>query len=214
VKAPTIPPGALDDAAVLDLLEQVGGLRRGHFTLSSGRHSDTYLQCALLLQWPQAAEALGAQLAAPWRGRADVVVGPAMGGLLIGHEVARALGVRLLFTERSGGAMALRRSLELEAGERALVVEDVVTTAGSALEVAALLERSGAEVAGVAAIVDRGAGDGRPLAVHALARVQAPTWEPAACPRCAEGVELTSPGSRRLADGGRRTGDSGGAASG
>ena len=201
---PALPPGPLDQAALLALFEQAGALRRGHFQLSSGRHSDTYLQCALVLQWPEVAAALGAALAAPWRGRVDVVCGPAMGGVVIGHEVARALDVRCLFAERVGGALALRRGFAVAAGERALVVEDVVTTGGSAKETAALLAAAGAEVAATLAIVGRTPpGVEPPRGLGTLLALQAPAWAPEDCPACAEGVPVDSPGSRRL---GYRTG--------
>jgi orotate phosphoribosyltransferase len=195
---PAVPPEPLDAAAVLELYRRAGGLRHGHFVLSSGRHSDTYLQSAVVLQWPPLAAALGRALAAPWRGRVDVVVGPAMGGVVIGHETASALGVRMVFTERVDGAMALRRSLAVAAGERALVVENVVTTGGSALEVAELLRAAGAEVAGLATIVDRlPEGATLPLELHALARVTAASWDPSECPACASGGGAEAPGSRR-----------------
>jgi orotate phosphoribosyltransferase len=202
VTAPPAPPaspeGPLDAAAVLELYRRAGGLRHGHFVLSSGRHSDTYLQSAVVLQWPAVAEALGRALAAPWHGRVDVVVGPAMGGVVIGHETAAALGVRLVFTERVEGAMALRRSFAVAPGERALVVENVVTTGGSALEVAALVGASGARVAGLATIVDRlPEGAVLPLPYHALARVAAEAWEAGDCPACGSGAGPEAPGSRR-----------------
>jgi orotate phosphoribosyltransferase len=195
---PAPPPEPLDATAVLELYRRAGGLRHGHFVLSSGRHSDTYLQSAVVLQWPALAAALGRALAAPWGGRVDVVVGPAMGGVVIGHETASALGVRMVFTERVDGAMALRRSFAVAAGERALVVENVVTTGGSALEVADLLRDAGAEVAGLATIVDR-LPDGAtlPLELHALARVAAASWAPDNCPACRSGAGPEAPGSRR-----------------
>jgi orotate phosphoribosyltransferase len=199
--APPLPDGPLDAEAVLAIYERTGGLRRGHFVLTSGRHTDLYLQSAVVLQWPAVAEALGRALAAPWRDEVDVVVGPAMGGVVIGHEVARALGVRMVFTERTGGAMALRRSFEVGAGERALIVENVVTTGGSALEVAELLRGSGASVAGLATIVDRlPAGSRPPVPYRALARVDAAAWIPEECPVCRAGREPESPGSRGLVD--------------
>jgi orotate phosphoribosyltransferase len=199
--APRVPDGPLDQAAVQNLYEQAGGLRRGHFALSSGQHSDTYLQSAVVLQWPPVAEALGRALVEPWRGEVDVVVGPAMGGVVIGHEAARALGVRMVFTERSDGRMALRRSFELRPGERALVTENVVTTGGSALEVADLLREAGARVTGLATIVNRlPAGTRLPLPFGALARVDAAVWDPAECPVCETGSKPESPGSRHLAD--------------
>ncbi|HZD37757.1 MAG TPA: orotate phosphoribosyltransferase [Actinomycetes bacterium] len=212
---PVVPEGPLDAGAVLELYERTGGLRRGHFVLTSGRHADLYIQSAVVLQWPAVAGALGRALAAPWHGEVDVVVGPAMGGVVIGHEVARALGVRMVFTERSAqgsggpqrgapvgrGAMALRRSFEVGAGERALIVENVVTTGGSALEVAELLHGSGAAVAGLATIVDRlPAGATLPLLYRALARVDAAAWVPEECPVCQAGTEPESPGSRGLVD--------------
>ena len=199
VEALTVPAGPLGEAAVLDLYRRAGGLRLGHFVLSSGRHSDTYLQSAVVLQWPAAAEALGRALAAPYHGQVDVVVGPAMGGVVIGHEVARALGTRMLFTERVGGQMALRRSLTVAPAERALLVEDVVTTGGSAVEVARLLAAAGATVVGLAAIVDRSADPAAlPLPLTALTRVVAAVWDPSACPSCRAGMEGESPGSKRI----------------
>jgi orotate phosphoribosyltransferase len=196
---PALPAGPLDGAAVLAVFEQAGALRRGHFQLTSGRHSDTYLQCALVLQGPEVAAALGTALAEPWRGRVDLVAAPALGGLVIGHEVARALGVRFVFAERAAGELTLRRGFVVEAGERALVVEDVVTTGGSALETAALLERAGAGVAGIAAVVGRTPpGAQPPEGLSTLVALQAPAWAPEACPACVQGVPLSSPGSRRL----------------
>jgi orotate phosphoribosyltransferase len=198
---PTLPDGPLDPGAVLGLYRDAGGLRTGHFVLSSGRHSDTYLQSAVVLQWPAAAAALGAALARPWRDRVDVVVGPAMGGVVIGHEAARALGVRMVFTERVDGRMVLRRSFAVAAGERALITENVVTTGGSALEVAELLRAAGAQVAGLATVVDRlPPATPLPLPYTALTRVDAAAWAPEDCPACAAGQATESPGSRRLAN--------------
>jgi orotate phosphoribosyltransferase len=199
--APPLPEGPLDRAAVLALYQRAGGLRQGHFELSSGRHSDTYLQSAVVLQWPAVAEALGRALVAPWRGQVDVVVGPAMGGVVIGHEAARALGVRMIFTERAAGAMALRRSFQVQPGERALIAENVVSTGGSVLEVADLLRAAGVSVTGLATIIDRlPAGTRFPLPFSALARVEAAAWEPGECPVCRTGSATESPGSRRLID--------------
>ncbi len=208
--APPLPPAPLTPDGVLGLLEVAGSLRKGHFALSSGRHSDTYLQCALALQWPDVAELLGEGLATSWRDRVDVVVAPAMGGVVIGHEVSRALGVRMVFAERVQGAMTLRRGFALDADERALVVEDVVTTGTSAREVAALVTAAGAQPVGACAIVDRSPvpvpvpADGFVRGLTALLRVDAPSWEPDTCPHCAAGVPVDAPGSRRLAGGSRR----------
>lgn len=190
-------------------------LLSGHFRLSSGLHSEAYLQCAKVLQWPERAEALGTALAAllaPFR--ASVVVAPAMGGIIIGHEVGRGLSVRALFTERVDGAFTLRRGFALEPGERAAVVEDVVTTGKSTREVLDVLRASGAVPAVCASIVDRRAPaaggvdrraatekeptvDGVPY--RALLALDIPAFEPAACPRCAAGDPLVAPGSRHLA---------------
>jgi len=194
---PPLPGGQLDGPRVLELYRRAGALRTGHFVLSSGRHSDTYLQSALVLQWPRVAEALGRALAAPFRGLVDLVAGPALGGVVIAHEAARALGARMVFTERVQGAATLRRSFAVAPGERVLVVEDVVTTGGSALEVRDLAAAAGAEVVALAAIVDRRDGSSQlPVPFTALARVSAGAWEAAACPSCQAGGVAESPGSR------------------
>ncbi|HWH31864.1 MAG TPA: orotate phosphoribosyltransferase [Egibacteraceae bacterium] len=184
-------------------------LRTGHFQLSSGKHSDTYLQCQLALQRPDVALELGRALAERLRAQGaadvDVVASPALGGILAGFAVASALGVRFVFSERKGGpdgrAMVFRRGQRVEPGERVLVVEDVVTTGGSAMEVVALCEQAGAKVAGTAAIVDRSAGlpeeERPPLPPVALLTVTAQTWTAQECPRCAAGDPVDSPGSRR-----------------
>ncbi|MDP8977306.1 MAG: orotate phosphoribosyltransferase [Actinomycetota bacterium] len=182
--------------------ERLGVLRRGHFRLSSGRHSDTYLQCALALQHPHVALELGEALAERVRDRApDVVASPAVGGILAGFAVAAALGRRFVFAERAGGpGMALRRGQAVARGERVLVVEDVVTTGGSAREVAALCAGRGAAVVGIAALVDRSGGlpdHERPAQpVTALLAVAAGAWAPSQCPLCARGLPVESPGSR------------------
>lgn len=188
---------ALDEAAVLQLFVEAGALQEGHFRLSSGRHADRYLQSALVLQWPSVARALGGAIAAQWPG-IDVVVSPALGGLLIGHEVAAAAGVRMVFAERVNGSMQVRRGLRVAPGERALVVEDVVTTGGSALEVARLLEEAQASVVGIGALVDRRPETVQlPLPFRALLRLAVPSWPEQECPGCRSGSDLDTPGSRR-----------------
>lgn len=194
---------------VHDLFTRLEVLRTGHFQLSSGKHSDTYLQCQLALQQPDVALDLGRALADRLRdegiGDVDVVASPALGGILAGFAVAAALGVRFVFSERKGGpdgrAMVFRRGQGVDDGERVLVVEDVVTTGGSAMEVVALCEESGAKVVGAASIVDRSAGlpeDERPrIPPVALLTVQAQAWAPEDCPLCAAGEPVDSPGSRR-----------------
>jgi orotate phosphoribosyltransferase len=186
--------------AVLDRFRAAGALLDGHFRLSSGLHSPGYMQCALVLQWPEHAAALGAalgQATAAWAPTA--VLSPALGGIVIGHEVARALGVRAIFAERQEGVLTLRRGFTLDPADRVLIVEDVVTTGGSTRETMHVAQAHGATVIGAAAIVDRhGALDlGVPFA--ALARVTLPTYDPAQCPLCARQLPLTKPGSRPTA---------------
>lgn len=170
--------------------------RTGHFQLSSGKHSDTYLQCALALQDPAFGLELGRRLAeavaAAHPQGLDLVASPALGGVLAGFVVAAAAGRPFVFTERRGGAMTLRRGQSVPAGARIVVVEDVVTTGGSAKEAADVLVEAGGEVVGYAALVDRSQG----FDVTALLRIDAGTWEPDECPLCAQGIALDSPGSR------------------
>jgi len=182
----------------LDLYEKTGALMRGHFRLTSGLHSDVYLQSALVLQHPAHAEALGRELALRLGGLgATTVLAPAIGGILVAHEVARGLGVRALFAEREDGLMRLRRGFALEPGERCLVVEDVITTGGSTREVVQCVEAAGGVVVGVGSLIDRSGGAAR-FAVKraALATVSATAWDPAACPLCAAGSPAIKPGSR------------------
>ena len=174
-----------------------GALLKGHFLLSSGLHSDRYLQCALVLAQPGAAETLGRELAAKFAEKPDLVLSPAMGGLMIGHEVARAFGVRHYFTERVDGTMVLRRGFSLKPGEKVLVVEDVVTTGKSTKEVFEVIRASGANVLGAASIVDRTDGGldlGAPYS--ALWKVSIPAWGPELCPPCRAGIPFIKPGSR------------------
>lgn len=188
----------MTDVEVLALYERTGALLRGHFRLTSGLHSDLYLQSALVLQYPAHAEALGRALAEAWRtSGAATVLAPALGGILVAHEVARALGLRALFTEREQGVMTLRRGFTLSPGEPCLVVEDVITTGGSTREVVACVERHGARVVGVGALIDRSAGQARfAVPLVALARVTAATWPPEGCPLCRTGMPAVKPGSR------------------
>ena len=184
--------------ATLDLFRRVGALLEGHFRLTSGLHSPGYLQCALVLQHPADAEACGAAIAGRVRGLdIQAVLSPALGGIVIGHETARALGVRAIFAERQDGALTLRRGFSLAPGERVLVVEDVVTTGGSTRETIDVARAAGAEVVAAAAIIDRSAGGQRlDVPFHALAAVSLPTYEPASCPLCAAGQPVVKPGSR------------------
>ena len=186
----------------LELFHRTGGYLHGHFRLTSGLHSPEYLQCALVLQHPQHAEELGRQLADALRrlipNSPAVVASPALGGLIIGHEVARALGTRFIFTERDANAkMTLRRGFQVTPGERAVVIEDVVTTGGSTAEVVRVLREAGAEVLAAGSIIDRSGGSaevGVPRV--ALATLQTSAWDPSECPLCRDGVPVVKPGSR------------------
>jgi orotate phosphoribosyltransferase len=191
-------PASPTERETLARYEKRGGLLRGHFRLTSGLHSDVYLQSALVLQHPEDAEALGEGLAAPFRDvGVDVVLAPAIGGILVAHEVARALGVRALFTEREDGAMRLRRGFTLAPGERCLVVEDVITTGGSTREVMRCVEGHGAVVVGVGSLIDRSGGTAAfPVKRVALATLTATTYPPESCPLCQAGGVAIKPGSR------------------
>jgi orotate phosphoribosyltransferase len=183
---------------ILDLFRRHGALLEGHFRLSSGLHSSGYLQAALVLQYPEHAAALGAALATRLSDlRPSCVLSPALGGIVIGHEVARALGTRAMFVERHDGHLTLRRGFTIGDAERLVVVEDVLTTGGSSRETIQVAQASGAQVVGAAAVIDRSGGAvdlGVPL--FALADVTLPTYEPDHCPLCREGQPLVKPGSR------------------
>ena len=189
--APNVRALLLDSEALLE----------GHFALSSGRHSDRYLQCARALQHPDVAERLGAELAQLCRDELteapEVVVSPALGGLIIGHEVGRALGLRACFTERVEGVMELRRGFALTPGERVLMVEDVVTTGLSSRETLQVIRQHGGHPVGAACIANRlGAAEVDELPLLALLMLDAPVWEPHECPSCAAGSTVIKPGSR------------------
>lgn len=189
------------DAPIESRLRETGALLRGHFQLSSGLHSDEYIQCALLLSHPAHAEFAGRALAASHLGSGlpapEVVLGPALGGIVIAHELARALSARALFAERVGGVLTLRRGFTLAPGERVLIAEDVITTGGSVAETAALAAALGAQVVGYAAIVERGSEHGlSPLT--ALWRVRPRLFTEGDCPLCRAGGQAVKPGSRAL----------------
>jgi orotate phosphoribosyltransferase len=189
----------MTEKEVLFLFEEFNALLKGHFKLSSGLHSEKYLQCALVLQYPQIAERFAKSLAAKFEGeKIDVVIGPALGGVTWAYEVARALGVRGIFTEREEGRMTLRRGFSVAEGERALVVEDVVTTGGSTKEVIDVIKGMGGIVAGVGSVIDR---SDKPVDFGArfksLAKVDVRTFKEQECPLCKSGVPVTKPGSRK-----------------
>lgn len=184
---------------VLGIFEECGALLEGHFLLSSGRHSGRYLQCALVCQHPETCARFCRELAGRFEGvKIDTVIGPAMGGIVLAYEFARALGARSLFMERDAeGRMTLRRGFELHPGEKVVVAEDVMTTGGSVAEIVEQAEAAGAEVVGVACLVDRGGlkrFEARRTA--SLLAIDFPTYRPEACPLCQEGPDLVKPGSR------------------
>jgi orotate phosphoribosyltransferase len=189
---------------LLDLFRSSGALLEGHFRLTSGLHSPGYLQCALVLQHPQHAEALGRAIAERTRHlRATVVLSPALGGVVIGQEVGRALGIRAIFAERQDGALMLRRGFVVGANDRVLVVEDVLTTGGSTRETMAVANAAGGQVVGAASIVNRSASTGAGQAPSgidvpyvALLELALPVYEPDQCPLCAQGLPVVKPGSR------------------
>lgn len=189
-------------SSTLDIFREAGAYLKGHFRLTSGLHSPEYLQCALVLQHPAYAEQLGRELAERLRSPegVDLVASPAIGGLPIGHEVARALGARFIFTERGpDGKMTLRRGFSVTPGERAVVVEDVVTTGGSSKEVVEVLKAAGAEVLAAGSIIDRSGGHaeiGVPRVALAVLKVL--TYTPEDCPLCREGMPVVKPGSRKV----------------
>jgi orotate phosphoribosyltransferase len=185
---------------VLSAFRRSGALLEGHFRLSSGLHSPGYLQCALVLQHPHEAEALGAALGNIVRSLgAQTVLSPAMGGIVIGQEVGRALGVRAIFAERQDGALTLRRGFALDPGEKVIVVEDVVTTGGSTRETMDVARAAGAIVVGACAIVDRSGGkQGLDVPFHALLPMDVKTYQPEDCPLCKQGLPVVKPGSRAV----------------
>jgi orotate phosphoribosyltransferase len=183
---------------VLQLFRESGALHEGHFRLSSGLHSSGYLQCALVLQHPQHAETLGRALGDVLRDlNATVVLSPALGGLIIGHEVGRALGVRAIFAERQENTLTLRRGFSLSAGDRVVIIEDVVTTGASTRETMVVARNAGATVVGAGSIIDRSGGAASlDVPFRALVALNLPTYDQSACPMCAEGKPVTKPGSR------------------
>jgi len=186
--------------AVIDIFEKTGAMLSGHFLLTSGRHSDKYFQCAMVLQHPRHCRALCRELAARFASEGvETVVGPAMGGIVMAYEAASALEVRSLFTERENGKMALRRGFTISPGERVLVVEDVVTTGGSVKEVIQLIRELGGTVVGAGVLVDRsGGGAGLGVRTESLMEIPAVSYSPDRCPLCMQGIPFIKPGSRKI----------------
>ncbi|MEN3338217.1 MAG: orotate phosphoribosyltransferase [Acidobacteriota bacterium] len=188
----------MQSSAVLDLFRTSGALLEGHFRLTSGLHSDRYLQSALVLQYPEHAEVLGRALAERLAHlQPTAVLSPALGGIVIGHEVARALGIKALFAERVNGDLTLRRGFSLSSADRVLVVEDVITTGGSTRETSNVATAAGAIVVGAGSIIDRGSDPHRlSLPLVSLVNLEVPAHQPEACPLCARGIPVVKPGSR------------------
>jgi orotate phosphoribosyltransferase len=189
----------IDQGGVLAALKDASAILHGHFQLTSGRHSDTYVQCARVLEDPALTTDLATAMAQSMADRdIDIVAAPAVGGIIIGFAVAQALGVKFIFSERVAGVMTFRRSFTIEPGARVLVVEDVVTTGGSVAEVIELVRAAGGEVAAVTSIIDRGGEKAFDAEFRPLLRLEAESMEPDLCPQCAAGTPIDSPGSRRL----------------
>ncbi|MCL2821834.1 MAG: orotate phosphoribosyltransferase [Firmicutes bacterium] len=189
-------------AEVLAVFEKTGGILKGHFVLTSGRHADTYMQCAKLFIDPVESEKLCNSLAKNLKKYdAEYVVSPAVGGILFGYEMARALGLKNIFAEREDGKFNFRRGFDLKKGTKVLVVEDVVTTGGSAREVVALLQSIGCQVLAVASLVDRSGGKAEfgGIPFEALISLEIPSFEKENCPICPLGIPAIKPGSRNLA---------------
>lgn len=190
----------LSQDEILQIFKDTGALLQGHFLLTSGKHSAQYMQCAQVLQYPDKAAALGKELASKYEGtKIDTVIAPAVGGIVVAHEVGRALGVKAIFTERQNGEMVLRRGFGLKPGEKVLVVEDVITTGGSVKEVIKVVEEAGATPVGVGVLVDRSGSkaDFEGLHLHSLVQMNIEVFEPENCPLCAQGLTAEKPGSRK-----------------
>ncbi len=188
----------MKSADVLDLFRKSGALLEGHFRLTSGLHSERYLQSALVLQYPELAGRLGEAIAASARHlQPTVVLSPALGGIVIGQEAGRALGVRAIFAERQDGKLTLRRGFSLGEADRVIVIEDVITTGGSTRETIDVATAAGAQVVGAAAIINRGADPSRVnVPLFSLVQMDVPTHSPESCPLCAKGIPVVKPGSR------------------
>lgn len=192
----------MDKEKILELFKLTGALQRGHFRLTSGLHSPEYFQCARVLQYPQYNELLCGEIARHFHDwRVDLVIAPAIGGIMVGQEVARQMRVRGVFAERENKDMSLRRGFEVKQGDRVLVCEDVVTTGGSVQEVIDLVKGAGGTVVGVASIVDRTV---KPVNFGAeffyLLKMGVPVYQPEACPLCKENIPIVKPGSRKVPD--------------
>lgn len=185
---------------ILKIFKDTEALLEGHFILTSGLHSNTYFQCAKVFQYPWHAETLCQEIAEHFRNdNIDVVVSPAVGGIVIGQEIGRLLGARSIFTERVEGEMTLRRGFQIYPGERVLLAEDVTTTGGSVKEVQQAAEQAGAHIVAVTAVVDRSGGKAQfGVPYFSLFQMEVTNHKPDNCPMCQSGSEAVKPGSRSL----------------
>ena len=183
---------------IIDILKEVGALLEGHFLLSSGRHSDRYCQCAKLMQYPDKAEKVLSVVTEKLKDvEFDIVLGPAMGGIVVAYELGRQLGKPAIFTERVDGVMSLRRGFEIEPGQKVLITEDVVTTGKSSMETAEVIKSLGGEVVGIACIVDRRSNDIE-LPVYSAIELDIKSYDKEECPLCKKNIPYIKPGSRNI----------------
>jgi orotate phosphoribosyltransferase len=189
----------LSSSDILQIFKDTGALLNGHFKLTSGLHSGTYFQCAQVLQYPWEAEKICSLIAAHYKNtKIDLVASPAIGGIVIGYEVARLLQVRSIFTERKNGNMSLRRGFQIKKGEKILIVEDVTTTGGSVKEVMELMKQNQADIAGVASMVDRSGGKAEfNVPFYCTFEMEVTNYAPEDCPLCKKGIPINKPGSRK-----------------
>lgn len=189
----------MDKNKILKIFEETVLMQKGHFLLTSGKHSDTYMQCARLFEYPQYSQLIAADIAAAFASEnIDLVVGPAMGGVILSYEVSRSLGVRNVFAERVDGTMGLRRGFEILPNQKVLIVEDVITTGGSVVEVKELVEELGAIVVGVGLVVDRSNGAiDFGCKKHAVLTTKVVSYDAKDCPICKTNIPLVKPGSRK-----------------
>ena len=187
---------------IIRIFEEAGAIQKGHFKLTSGVHSDAYIQCAQVMQYPDFIHNLCSELGKKFKGEdIDVIIGPAIGAIIMAHVMAMVLGpwVRAIFTERENGKMTLRRSFEIKKGEKVLVVEDVTTTGSSAREVIDIVKSKQAKVVGVGALIDRSGGQvDFGIRYEKLLTIKMNTYEPDNCPLCKDKIPITKPGSREL----------------
>lgn len=189
----------MSDSEVLQTLKELGAIHNGHFVLTSGRHSDTYVQCARILENPEVTVRLAKTAVGRLSGlEVDIVASPAVGGIIFGFAVAQTLGVDFIFSERESGKMTFRRGFSVPEGARVLIVEDVITTGGSVKEVSDLVRQANGVPVGVVSLIDRGGTKLFEEPIHPLLRLDIDSWDPDSCVLCRRGEPVVSPGSRRI----------------